>query len=51
VTHSRKAEAHYAEIQEVQDWIASQIELDEATLERREAYRREVRAYLGLDQS
>jgi len=48
VTHSRKAEQHYKEITDVQEYIASRVILDKKQLEDREAYRKEVQAYLGL---
>ncbi|MBI2720079.1 MAG: glycoside hydrolase family 99-like domain-containing protein [Rhizobiales bacterium] len=46
VTHARKADAHYQEIVAVQEFIAARVELDDATLVRREAYRKEVKDYL-----
>jgi hypothetical protein len=48
VTHARNAEQHYAEIVAVQDFVAGEVKLDEKLVQKREAYRVEVREYLGL---
>lgn len=49
VTQSRDVRAHYDEIIEVQDHIASQVSLDAATLARRDVYRAELRKQFGLE--
>ena len=49
VTHSRNADQHYAEIAQVQDFVEKEVGLTKPLRAMREAYRKEVRVYLGLD--
>ena len=49
VTHSRNPEKHYEEIVAVQDYVAGKVKLDKVWRKQRDAYRKEVREYLGLE--